>query len=154
MLAMKRFRRGLPALLAAALLAACALAPKFEAPQLSVTDVQVLSADLWQQRLKVRMHVQNPNDRALPVKSIVYTIEVEGQQFASGESAQSFVVPALGEADFDTNVSTNLAATFMKLLGRGGAASSVGYHLSGKVSLSEGFLRSIPFEQSGTFKLQ
>jgi hypothetical protein len=31
---------------------------------------------------------------------------------------------------------------------------SLDYHLSGKVSLSEGFLRSIPFDQRGTFKLQ
>lgn len=152
--AMKRIARGLPALLGATLLGACALAPKLEAPQLSVTDVQVVSADLWQQRLKVRMHVQNPNERALPVKSIVYTLEVEGQPFASGESAQSFVVPALGESDFDMSVTTNLASTFIKLLGRGGSASTVAYHLTGKVSLSEGLLRSIPFEQRGSFKLQ
>jgi LEA14-like dessication related protein len=152
--AMTRIRGLVPALLAAGLLGACALAPKFEAPQLSVTDVQVLSADLLQQKLRVRMHVQNPNDRPLPIKGIVYTIEVEGQQFASGESVASFVVPALGESDFDMNVTANLASTLMKLLARGGSAGSVAYHLSGKVSLSEGFLRSIPFDQKGSFKLQ
>jgi hypothetical protein len=64
------------------------------------------------------------------------------------------VVPALGESDFDMNMTTNLASTLMKLLGHGGSASSVAYHLSGKVSLSEGFLRSVPFDQKGTFKLR
>jgi LEA14-like dessication related protein len=151
---MKRIACGAATLMAVALLGACALAPKLEAPQLSVTDVQVVSGDLWQQRLKVRMHVQNPNDRELPVKGITYTLEVEGQQFASGESAESFVVPALGQADFDMSVNANLAATFMKLLAHGGDAKSLDYHLSGKVALSSGWLRSIPFEQHGSFKLQ
>jgi LEA14-like dessication related protein len=138
----------------ALLLGACALAPKFQAPQLSVVDVQLVGADLWQQRLKVRMHVQNPNDRELPIQGIVYNLEVEGQQFASGESAASFVVPPLGEAEFDMNVTTNLASTLMKLLGRASESKAVAYHLTGKVSLSQGFLRSIPFDQRGTFNLQ
>jgi LEA14-like dessication related protein len=142
-------------LLGAALLAACALAPKLEAPKLSIVDAQILSTDLWSQRLRVRLRVQNPNDRALPVKGLEYTIEVEGQQFASGESATSFVVPAMGEAEFDTNVTTNLAGALMKLLARGAnAGHDVSYRLSGKVSLSEGFLRSIPFDERGTFRLQ
>jgi len=137
------------------LLASCALAPKFEVPKLSVVDVQIQSGDLWTQRLKVRMHVQNPNDIALPVKGLAYTIEVDGQQFASGESAASFVVPALGEAEFDMNVTTNLAGTLLKLLSHGPDAlgQSVPYRLSGKLSLSQGLLRSIPFEERGTFRL-
>ena len=143
------------AALVAALLASCTLVPKLEAPQLSIADVQVLSGDLWEQHLLVRMHVQNPNDRALPIKALEYTVEVEGQQFASGSSAASFVVPPLGETEFDMNVTTNLAGTFIKLLGRGSgtARNEVGYRLVGKVSLSEGFLRSVPFDQTGTFKL-
>ena len=146
-----------PTLCAAALLlGACALTPKFIPPRLSVVDVQIESSDLWEQRLKVRMRVQNPNDRRLPVKGLEYTIEVEGQQFASGESAASFVVPPMGEAEFDMNVTTNLAGTLIKLLGRGSdlRGQSVAYRLSGKIALSEGLMRSIPFEERGTFRLQ
>jgi LEA14-like dessication related protein len=146
--------RGMMMAVGVALLAGCALAPKFQAPHLTVADVQVVSGDLWQQRLKVRMHVENPNDRTLPVKGIEYTLEVNGEQFATGESAASFVVPALGEAEFDMNVTTNLAGTFLRLLGRGQSAQSLDYHISGKVALSEGWMRSIPFDQRGTFKLQ
>jgi LEA14-like dessication related protein len=102
------------------------------------------------------MRVQNPNDRRLPVKGLEYIMEVEGQQFASGVSAASFVVPAMGEAEFDMNVTTNLAGTLIKLLGRGsdGLGQSVSYRLTGKVALSEGLMRSIPFEERGTFSLQ
>ena len=148
--------RRLAVLAAVLLLAACALAPKFSPPHLSVVDVQLLGGDLFEQRLKVRMRVENPNDRTLPVKGLEYTMEVEGQPFASGASTASFVVPARGQAEFDMNVTTNLAAALLKLLARGADApgQSVAYRLTGKVSLASGLMRSIPFEERGSFTLQ
>jgi len=146
-----------PGLAAAALvtlaLTGCA-ATHFEAPQLSVADVEVMSGEIWQQRLRVRMHVRNPNDRALPVKAIEYTLEVQGQPFAEGASLQPFVVPALGEADFEMTVTTNVAGALVGLLSHYSGSGEVAYRLVGKVSLSEGWLRSIPFDQRGTFKLR
>jgi LEA14-like dessication related protein len=133
----------------------CVLAPKLAAPTLTIVGVQLEGSDFFQQRLTVRMHVQNPNARRLPVKAVVYTLEIEGEPFASGESAASFVVPPLGEAEFDMNVTTNMAGTLIRLLARGpDALAEVSYHLTGKVSLAEGWLRSIPFEQRGSFRLQ
>jgi LEA14-like dessication related protein len=144
------------AYLAALSLSSCALVPKLEAPQLAIADVQILSSDLWEQHLKVRMHVHNPNDRALPIKALEYSVEVEGQPFASGASVAAFTVPPLGDAEFDMNVTTNLAGTALKLLARGSGPGSdaVGYRLVGKVTLSEGFLRSVPFDAKGSFKLR
>jgi LEA14-like dessication related protein len=141
----------------AVLLSGCALlVPKLETPKLSIVGVELLRSDLWEQQLKVRMRVQNPNDRTLPIKGLSYTLEVDGQEFARGVSGASFVVPALGEAEFDMNVTANMASTLIKLLGRGSQApgNKVDYRLLGKISLSEGWLRSIPFEERGSFKLQ
>ncbi len=133
----------------------CALAPKFTTPTLSIVGVKVEGSDLLAQHLKVRVHVKNPNDRTLPVRGIEYTLDVDGQPFATGASAASFVVPALGEAEFDMNVTTNVAGTLMRLLARpADSLTSVPYRLTGKISLSEGWLQSIPFEQHGTFRLQ
>jgi LEA14-like dessication related protein len=151
---MRIARSGLIVLGTAALIAGCSWS-HLQTPQLSVVDVQIQGGDLWSQRLKVRMHVENPNDRALPVRALNYTIEVEGQTFASGASSAAFVVPPLGATDFDMDVTTNLAGTFLKLLSRNGTAdNSIGYRLSGKLTLSEGLLRTIPFDQRGTFRLQ
>jgi LEA14-like dessication related protein len=143
-------------LAAAVLLAGCVLTPKFTPPRLSIVNVQLEGGDLWEQRLRVRLHVENPNNRPLPVKGLEYTLEVGGQQLARGASAASFVVPAMGESEFDTNVTTNLAGALLKLLGRGPDAlgQSVEYHLTGKVSLSAGLLRSIPFDERGSVRLQ
>ena len=135
-------------------LAGCSLfVPKLQTPHLSVVRVELQKGALWQQKLKVRMHVDNPNDRELPIKGITYTLDVNGQEFAHGESAASFGVPALGEADFDMNMTANMAGTIISLLSHGTDAN-VEYHLVGRISLSEGLLRSVPFDQHGTFRLQ
>ncbi len=138
------------------LLAGCSLfVPKLQAPSLTIVSVELLKSDLWEQRLKVRLRVQNPNDRTLPVKGLSYTIDVSEQPFASGVSGASFVVPANGEAEFDMNVTANMAGALFRMLGRGGgAADRIEYRIAGKVSLSEGLLRTVPFEQRGSFKLQ
>jgi LEA14-like dessication related protein len=134
-------------------LSGCSLfVPKLERPTLSVVRVQLLKSDLWHQELRVRMRVQNPNDRVLPVKGIVYQLDVEGQELAHGESGDSFVVPALGEAEFDMSVSANMANMLIKLLNKGG--NEVEYRIYGKISLSAGLLRSIKFNDHGTFKWQ
>lgn len=139
--------------LAALGLSGCSLfVPKLQPPRLSVVSIDLQKAALWQQKLRVRLHVQNPNDRVLPVKGISYKLDVNGQEFAHGESAASFVVPARGEAEFDMNTTANMTGTIITLLGRG--TDALDYHLVGKVSLSEGLLRSIPFDEHGTFKLQ
>ena len=139
-----------------ALLAACALRPPLETPRLSVSEVDLLGGDLWQQRLRVRLHVQNPNDRSLAVKELEYTLEVEDQPLASGTSEASFTVPALGETDFDMSVTTHLAGTLLRLLARGpdALAQGVAYRLAGRLTLSQGWIRSIPFEQRGNFTLR
>jgi len=126
--------------------------PKLEKPNLSVVSVQMLKSDLWHQELKLRMRVQNPNDRALPVKGLSYELDVDDQELAHGISGDSFVVPALGEAEFDMSMSANMASVLVKVLSQGG--SPVDYRIRGKIALSSGWLRSIPFDQHGTFKWQ
>lgn len=146
--------RALSVVLALLTLSACSLfVPKLEAPRLSVVSVEFLKGALWQQKLRVRLAVDNPNDRVLPIKGITYTLEVNGQEFAHGESDASFDVPALGQAEFNMNMTANMAGTIISLLSHGSDAT-VEYHLVGRVSLSHGLLRSVPFDQHGTFNLK
>jgi LEA14-like dessication related protein len=143
-------RRLLVLLVALGLTGCSVFVPKLERPTLSVVGVQLLKSDLWHQELRVRMRVQNPNDRSLPVAGIVYQLDVEGQELAHGMSGDSFVVPALGEAEFDMSVSANMANMLFKLLSRNNP--QVEYRIYGKISLSAGLLRSIRFDDHGTFK--
>lgn len=143
-------------LAATAFLGGCSLfVPKLETPQLSVVSVELQKSDLWEQRMKVRMRVVNPNDRPIPVKGLTVVLEVQGQDLAHGVSGASFNVPALGEAEFDMNMTANMAGAIIKLLGKGDSmGDEISYRITGKISLSEGLLRSIPFEDHGKFRLR
>jgi LEA14-like dessication related protein len=146
--------RTLSVVLAMLCLSGCSLfVPKLEPPRLSVVNVEFQKGALWQQKLRVRMHVDNPNDRVLPIKGITYTLDVNGQEFAHGESAASFIVPAMGQAEFDMNMTANMAGTIISLLSHGSDAN-VQYHLAGRISFSQGLMRSIPFDQRGSFSLR
>ena len=131
------------------------LFPKFETPKLSVVNVELQKSDLWEQRMRVRMRVENPNDRPIPVKGLTVALDVQGQEVAHGVSGASFEVPALGEAEFDMNMTANMAGALLKLFGSGNQLSdSVDYRVKGKLSLSHGLMRSIPFEDRGSFRLR
>jgi len=145
--------KGICPLLALLCLSGCSLfVPQLEKPTISLVNVTMLKSDLWHQELKLRLRVQNPNDRALPVQGISYELDLDDQEFAHGVSGESFVVPALGEAEFDMSVSANMASLLIKVLGQGG--SQVEYHIKGKISLSAGLLHGLTFDDRGTFKWQ
>jgi len=147
----RRALRG--AVLGVLLLAGCA-SFKFEAPKLSVISMKMQSADIFSQRLQVRMRVMNPNDRELPVKGISYRIEVNDAELAQGMADSPFVVPAQGEAEFDVQVTANLATALSQILGHRGSPDTIDYRLIGEVNLASGFLRRIPFDERGSVKLK
>ena len=144
--------RKLAALAVPALLAACAYT-HLQQPELSVVDIDLVKGDLFQQELRVRMRVHNPNDVELPVKSITYEVELSGKAFAHGESLGNFQIPARGQTEFDVNVTANAAGALLRLL-TSGDQENAQYRLTGKVQLSSGLLRSIPFDHTGTLKLR
>jgi LEA14-like dessication related protein len=140
-------------IMAAVTVAGCSLlGARLQAPTLAVVNIQMGHSDLWQQHLQVRMSVHNPNDRELPVQGLNYTLDVNGEECAHGESGASFVVPARGDAEFDMNVTANAAAALLRTFVRGNAGP-VEYRIRGKVELSSGLLRSVPFDQHGELQL-
>ena len=150
-------KNSIAVLLAAAVLAVAgcsALGYKFETPQLTIVQVELVKGDLLQQNLRVRLHVRNPNRRELPVSGITYEIEVAGEKFAHGESERDFTVPALGETEFDVGVTANAAGVLLRLATGGIRSDAVDYRLVGKVNLKSGLLRSLPFEQRGKVNLR
>ncbi|MBV6417345.1 MAG: hypothetical protein CMLOHMNK_02007 [Steroidobacteraceae bacterium] len=140
---------------AALLLVGCA-ATRFETPEIRIVGIELQQSDLFQQRFKVHLRVQNPNDRALPVKGITANMELNGEEFAQGIAGDSFTVPAMGEAEFDMLLTANMAGAILRLvtdMQRGKAADSLEYRMHGKLSLASGFLRSIPFDEKGSLEL-
>ena len=143
------------AALAAVLLSGCAgLGTKIETPHVSFVGIKALEAGLFEQRLEVRLKVQNPNNLKLPVNGLDVDVDLAGEPFAHGVSAREFTVPANGEAEFDMIVTANAASALIKIAGGDRKSrENIEYRLKGKLSTRLGMLRSIPFDEKGSLPI-
>ena len=136
-----------------ALLSACSTMPSnLKAPTVELVGVQILSTDMFAQRFKVRLRVDNPNDIELPVIGLEFTVIMAGDRFAEGMGNEQFVLPAKGNAEFDMLVTTNFVSSFGRLLSRtsNGKLEDVEYEIVGKIAVDKGVVRKIPFNHRGT----
>jgi len=127
---------------------------KLETPRVAFVGLKALEANLFEQKLEVRLRVQNPNSIELPVKGLNVDVELAGEHFAHGVSAREFTVPANGEAEFDIIVMANAATALIRILSSDRKSrDAVEYRLKGKLSTRLGMLRSIPFDETGTLPI-
>lgn len=135
-------------------LQSCSLfGPKLQVPRLKVVSIGMLSADLFSQQFLVRMNVQNPNDRELPIKGLDYKIFLQGDSFAEGVTNAPFVIPALGESQFDMTVRTNFVSSIGRLVQRLNGKNKVEYVIEGTVFTRLGLFSKIPFQEAGEVDL-
>jgi LEA14-like dessication related protein len=154
---MLMLKRLLPIVLAMTLApAACSvLAPQFNRPNVSVASIELRSGNLLQQNFAVKLNIQNPNDRTLPITAVHVEVNVGGERIASGVSDHALVVPAHGEAEFDMTIKANVALALLKLADKMDQHSNaIDYDLTGAASIDLPFLRDLPFHQTGSFSLQ
>jgi LEA14-like dessication related protein len=111
--------------------------------------------NLLQQEFAVKLHVDNPNDRDLPVRGLHVRLSVAGEEIATGASDRAFSVPAHGETEFDIMVTANLALAVLKLGNKMGQhADSIDYDLDGAASIGLPFMNNLPFHHSGFLALK
>jgi LEA14-like dessication related protein len=134
------------------LLCAAGCAPKFERPNLVVSGIEMRGGNLLQQNFLVKFQVQNPNQRALPVSGLHAELSVAGERVASGVSNHSFVVPPMGQSEFDMTITANMALALLKLANRPG--DSIDYQVTGAASLDLPFMHDLPFQQTGSLSLK
>jgi LEA14-like dessication related protein len=148
----RRRRPVLPrCLLPAACLVLAACAPHLEKPTLTVTKIEYQGGNILQQNFQISFSLHNPNERALPVTGLEARLSVESDVIASGASSHAFVVPALGDGQFDMTVKADMATGLIKLLSH---SDALDYELAGTVSIDLPFLRSLPFHQNGVLPLR
>jgi LEA14-like dessication related protein len=137
----------------ALMLSACAaMLPKLEAPKLTVVGIALgPTGNMQQQQVQLTLRAVNPNDRAIPIRSIACKLEIESLPFAEGKTEQAFILPANGQTDFVVDVVANLNSALIALAG-GLGSHNVNYRVYGEVHLQGSLLHSIPFDQKGRVK--
>ena len=134
----------------ATLLNACAtLSPYKESPRVSLVSIQPQGMSVLEQRFGLQLRILNPNDTAIPVEGLSYSVEINNREFAYGASPQAVDIPAFGEALLDVEVISSLLNVVQQLQALNTETrSSLNYRLSGKISLANS-PASLPFDNSG-----
>jgi len=136
-------------------LSGCAtLSPAFETPKVQVLSIQRLSSQGMDQRLLVTLNVQNPNAMDLPLKGLSYALLIEGNEVASGVSADVPTIPAYGEARIALPVTTNLMGLVRLVTGlmmKG--QQNLNYELRAKLDVGIALIPKLSVSEKGTIPL-
>ena len=125
-----------------------------QAPAVTPGAVELTEVALDRQRFLVHLHVENPNDQALPVKWVHCTLQVEGVDVGKGETTDPVNIPAHGDADFDMLVTTDFITSMPNVLRRlAQSGDPPQYHFSDWVNPDKALLPPIPFSKSGQVEL-
>ena len=131
-------------------LTACSLFGGYqESPRVSLVSIKPLEMGLLEQRYGLQLRIMNPNDDAIPMKGLNYSIDINGHEFAYGVSRQPVTIPPFSEALLDVEVVSNLLGVMRQLQNMSGEeGDSLNYRLSGKISLGKRLVR-LPFNVEG-----
>lgn len=132
------------------LLSGCAgMAPRLESPNVSLVNVQLLDATLFEQRYALTVRVQNPNSLPLSVSGLRYRLDVEGLKLAHSVSQSGLDLPAYGEQLLTVELVSGLPQILQladKLRREGGDA--LRFAFTGDLGLTR-YNFKMPFEYGG-----
>jgi LEA14-like dessication related protein len=136
---------------------ACASMPDslVSSPSVKLSNVQVVGLGFNAQTFLLSFDVTNPNPFPLPVSNVDYGVRIDGQRFASGETASKFTIPADGDASFAISVDLNLLQTAPQLLSivRDGTRQYVNYELEGRFGVDIPLAPTLKYRNSGKLRL-
>ncbi len=141
-------------LLVVTLFASCAGTGKIsETPYITLSNINLLNMGVFEQRYRIMMRIQNPNDVEIPIKGMSYRIFINEKDFARGVSNKSVIIPEFGEEVVEivaTSDLTSMLTQFQELMA--GGTKKVSYRLTGKAKLTNR-IRRLPFEYKGELDL-
>ena len=141
-------------LLLVAVFAGCASTGKIsEPPYITLSNINLLNVGVFEQRYRIMMRIQNPNDVVISIKGMSYQIFINEQNFARGVSNKSIIIPEFGEEVVEIVAASDLTSMlrqFQELMS--GGTKKVSYRLTGKAKLTNR-VRRLPFEYKGELDL-
>ena len=124
-----------------------------EPPRVSLVGIAPVELQLFEQRFRVTLNIQNPNAKDITIRGLDYEIVVNGRLFAQGVSGKPFTVPAYGENTAEVEVVSTLQRIVEQLQEFGSRSEpSLDYAISGHVSV-DGIPIPVPFDYQGTLTL-
>ena len=144
-----RVASGLALLALAGLASGCAsLGSVMESPEVSVVNLQPEASSGFEQRFQVDLRITNPNERPHEVDGLRFTLDVNGERLARGQTGDSVTVPRLGDAVISVHATTTLLDV-LRQVWAAQTAKGVAYRVEGRVFLKGLFPPYVDFEHEG-----
>ncbi len=119
-------------------------------PEIRLANVEMLKSNLWEQSFRLRLRVDNPNDRALPIRGMHYQVYLNDARLATGVTDRAFKVPAYGSEYFELEVRSNLwrhLGDLVKLVER---QQPVNYRIEGHIRTGLFMSPKLTLREQGT----
>jgi LEA14-like dessication related protein len=130
----------------------CSTLPSGSEPlSVGLADFSMIDFGLIEQKLGLKLRIQNPNNVEIPVEGLSYEMELNGKPFAKGVAHPQARVPAFGTAEIDTEAVSNLAGVISQL-SQLQNDRKLRYRLVGKL-YSGSWQGARPFESEGEISL-
>ena len=122
-------------------MAGCASLPEATTPpNLSLVSMEPVEVTPFEQKYRLTVRLQNPNDHALEISGMSYILEVNGQPLLNGVSDASVTVPRFGESLIElSGVSTLFGFVRQIQALQEHKTQGMQYKLSGKLALVNRF---------------
>ncbi len=135
-----------------ALLSGCAGLALERPLQIQLVDVAPLDLTLLEQRLRVIVRIQNPNNQPVAISGLRFSLSLNGVLLLEAVSNRAVEVPRLGEAVTSVLASTTTLALIRHAL-EIDPDKPIQYRLGGTVFLQDIFGSRIPFKNEGRINL-
>lgn len=144
---------GMLVLMSCLLSQGCAmLMPSYSKPDVSLANVEMLKSNLWEQSFRLKLRVENPNSKALPIRGMQYQVYLNDMRLATGVSNNRFDVPAYGSETFDLEVRSNLWRHLADLVELVDKQRAVTYRIEGHISTGLFLAPNINLKEEGTLE--
>lgn len=121
-------------------------------PTVTLADLQIIEAGLFEQRFMFKLRVQNPNDVEIPITGLNFAVELNDQPFATGVSNKPITVPRLDEKILEVTAVSNLSGILRQVTELiQGKNKAITYRIKGR--LLAGSFGEITFDETGKWEL-
>lgn len=138
-------------------LTACASIPEnlISQPDVELRGVEVVGLGFSSQTFLLSFDISNPNPYSLPVNHVRYSVKLDGQRFASGQTPSDISIPASGTSQFAITVELDLLGTAPRLLSviRDGTRAEIPYELEGELGVDIPFAPPVSYQANGVIQL-
>lgn len=143
-------------------LAACVLLwrcahvpPNVEPLRVTLAGVTLADFNLLEQRYRITLRLQNPNEFRIAIDGVEYRIELNEREFARGVSAARVNVPGFGTALAEVEAVSTLADWLRQAQAdTTRQEESLAYRVRGTLRLRDPAVVTVPFDYAGEIRFR